>query len=335
MNRAALLITLAFVAGPAHAQEPAAATTTWAERLGFPKGKTVLLLHADDIGMCSEANEAAKRYLSKGEIQSAAAMVPCPWFDEFAAWAKDRPDLDIGLHLTLTSEWKHYRWPPVAPKAEVPGLVDKSGYMPRTVLEVALGAKPAEIERELRAQIEHSLARGLKPGHLDTHMGALYATAAFTSVYLKVAREYGIPAMVIEMTPQRIADFRKQGYPLDLALLDVVNAYPGPKLDNFMAVKGGKSYEEVRATFLDTVRGLEPGITEMIFHPSDATEGLKKITNSWQARGWDARLFSDPVVKRTLQELGVLFTDWKDMARRFEKSAPAEAPAAAKPGRFF
>lgn len=81
---------------------------TWAERLGYPPGKRVLILHADDIGMCFEANEAAKRYLSAGDIQSAAAMAPCPWFDEFAAWYREHPDVDVGLHLALTSEWRYY-----------------------------------------------------------------------------------------------------------------------------------------------------------------------------------------------------------------------------------
>jgi predicted glycoside hydrolase/deacetylase ChbG (UPF0249 family) len=315
---------------PANAQP----TKTWGERLGYPKGKRVVMFHADDVGMCSEANQSVKETLPKGQIQSAAAMVPCPWFDEFAAWAKARPELDVGLHLTLTSEWKHYRWTPILPKSDVPGLYDADGYLPRTVLEVVLKSNGQQVEAEVRAQVERSLARGLRPGHLDTHMGTLYAHGPFTVAYLKVAQEFGIPAMVIELTPKRIAEFRKLGYPLAPAILKAVDDYPGPKLDNFLTLKGGETYEETREKLFAMVRGLEAGITEMIFHPSVKTKGLRAITNRWEQRTWEHRLFTDPKVQEFLASEGLLFTNWKEMMRR-HKAAGAEKPAPATGPRRF
>src|SRR5687767_601012 len=89
------------------------APITWAEKLGFPKGKKVIMLHADDIGMCQEANIAAIDYLKSDKIQSAAVMMPCEYAGDMIEWAKKNPNEDIGLHLTLTSEWKTYRWGPV------------------------------------------------------------------------------------------------------------------------------------------------------------------------------------------------------------------------------
>src|SRR5262245_25519891 len=89
-------------------------TKTWAERLGWPAGKRVVIFHADDVGMCYEANLAVQEALTRGDYRSAAAMVPCPWFNEMAGWCIAHPGYDVGLHLTLTSEWKVYRWGPVA-----------------------------------------------------------------------------------------------------------------------------------------------------------------------------------------------------------------------------
>jgi len=311
----------------APAQDAPSAHRTWAERLGYPAGKRVIILHCDDIGMCYEANQAAKRYLEKKEVQSAAAMVPCPWFNEFAGWYKEHPEHDVGLHLTLTSEWRHYRWGPVAPRSEVPGLVDPDGYLWRSVLEVATHASGAEVEKEIRAQVERALSRGIRPSHLDTHMGTLYARLDYTRAYLKVAEEYGIPAMVIELTPEVFESFKKQGYPLTEETLKLSAAYRLPKLDAFHSAPEGKTYEEKREKLFALVRTLKPGITEIIFHPSVETEGLQKITGSWQQRSWEAKLFSDPEVKTFFEKEALVFTNWKEMMARHGKT---EAPPAEK-----
>ena len=96
---------------------------TWAERLGYPPGRRVLIVHADDVGMCYEANEATQQYLESGRIQSASVMVPCPWFPAFAKWYAEHPEHDVGLHLTLTSEWRIYRWGPVSNARDVPAAM--------------------------------------------------------------------------------------------------------------------------------------------------------------------------------------------------------------------
>ena len=291
---------------------------TWGEKLGFPAGKRVLILHADDIGMCYEANEAAKQYLPKGDIQSAAMMVPCPWFNEIANWYKEHPEHDMGLHLAMNSEWKWYRWGPVA-GAAVPGMVDADGYLYDDVRKTALKAKPEEIEKEIRAQIERALSRGIKPSHIDTHMGCLYARPDYTAVYCKLAEEYRIPAMVIEPTPEVTEKFRKQGYPQSKQLEELLKNYKLPKLDDFGSICEAKTYEAKKELFYQQIRDLRPGITELIFHPSILTEGMKHITGTWQQRAWEAQMFSDPEVKQFLEREGILFTNWKDMMKRFEE----------------
>jgi predicted glycoside hydrolase/deacetylase ChbG (UPF0249 family) len=292
---------------------------TWAQRLGWPADVRVLILHADDIGMCYEANESAKSYLENDQIQSAALMVPCPWYNEMAAWYKDHPDYDLGLHLALTSEWKWYRWGPVAAATKVPGLIDKEGYLFRSVIGVAMSASPEEVETELRAQIDKALKVGPRPGHIDTHMGTLFARPDYTQVYLKLAEEYRIPAMAIEMTPETTEKFVKQGYPMSDEMVNVLANYKLPKLDDFHAAPEGKTYEEKKENFYALVQSMKPGLHEMIFHPSVESEGLRKITGSWQQRVWEAKMFADPSVQRFLEGQGVQFTNWKEIMRRFDE----------------
>ena len=294
---------------------------TWAERLGYPSGKRVVILHADDIGMCYEANQSAQRALSRGEYRSASAMAPCPWFNEMAAWCVAHSQYDVGLHLALTSEWRFYRWGPVAPREKVPGLVDPRGYLFPDVLSVARSAKADEVAAEIRAQLGRARQLGMEPSHLDTHMGTLYARPDFTRAYLKLAMDEGIPAMVIEMTPRTIAKFRAQGYPMTAETTKVLAAYTLPKLDDFHSVAAGKTYEEKRSKLIEQFRLFPPGLHEIIYHPSVETEGLKKITNSWQQRVWEDRLFADPVVQQSMRDNDMIVTDWKEVMKRFKKGA--------------
>ncbi len=294
--------------------------STWAERLGYPAGKKVIMLHADDAGMCEEANIATINYLKAGHIQSAAAMPPCPKFEEMIDWAKANPQVDVGLHLALTSEWKTYRWPSVSPVEEVPGLIDPDGKLWHEVPDVVRHASPGEVAKEVRAQIEKSIALGYRPDHIDTHMGTLYGSPEFAMEYLKIAMEYGIPANAIDMSNKEVVDgFRKQGYPITDELIQFESSYTLPKLDNFTSAPNAKTYEEKVQAFKDLIKSLRPGMTEIIFHPSVETEQLKTITNSWQQRVWEAKMFSDPDLIQFFEDEGIIFTNWKEIMKRFNE----------------
>ncbi|MEM9718492.1 MAG: polysaccharide deacetylase family protein [Bacteroidota bacterium] len=296
------------------------AQPTWAERLGYPKDKVVLILHADDIGMCKEANISAQQYLKGGHIQSAAVMMPCEYAEEMMEWTKENPQHDIGVHLTLTSEWKTWRWAGISPSDSIPGLLDSEGKLWRKVIQVAMNASADEVETEIRAQVEKALSLGYSPSHMDTHMGTLYANAKYTQAYLKVAEEYQIPAMVLDMNnPAIVEGFKAQGYPIDKEMIGYVNAYTLPKLDYFSSAPNGDSYEDKCLKFRELISSLQPGLTEIIFHPSVETENLKKITNSWQQRVWEAQMFADPEMKKFLQEKGIIFTNWIEIMERHKE----------------
>src|SRR3979490_2844518 len=168
-------------------------STSLAERLGYPRESRLLIVHADDVGVTHSVNAATIKALHTGLVNSASIMVPCPWFPEIADYAKSHPDLDFGLHLTLTSERVYYRWGPVASKDKVPSLVDENGYFHHD-WKPTTRINPKEVDLELRAQIDRAYAMGLRPTHLDSHQYRLYENGkGLMEVILGLAHEYKLP----------------------------------------------------------------------------------------------------------------------------------------------
>ncbi len=163
-------------------------TKTVAERLGYPADSRLLVIHADDFGMSHSVNQATMQALEKHWVTSASIMVPCPWFTEVAEWAKSHHDADLGIHLTLNSEWNSYRWPGLTTS---PGssLLDAQGYLPFTTSEVLHNAKAADVQTEARAQVERARQAGITPSHLDTHMGTIVSSPQFFATYIGLGRQ--------------------------------------------------------------------------------------------------------------------------------------------------
>jgi chitin disaccharide deacetylase len=180
MRRAVAVATFLLVMGA----RGRAQSKTVAERLGYPPDAKLLIVHADDLAVAHSADAASFDALDKNAVTSASVMVLCSWLNEVAAYAKDHARADLGLHLTLTSEWKLYRWGPVESKDKVPSLLDFSGFLWPETAPVAQNIKPEEAEREIRAQVERAVAAGIRPTHLDSHMGVLFARPNLFAVYV-------------------------------------------------------------------------------------------------------------------------------------------------------
>lgn len=274
-----------------------------------------LILHGDDFGMSHSANRATIELLETNSISSASIMMPCSWVLEAAEYARTHPQKDIGLHLTLTSEWKSYRWGTVAPRDQVKGLLDPQGYMWRSVQEVATHASAAEVETELRAQIDKAKALGIRFTHLDTHMGTLYARPDYFQVFEKLGKEYGVPILRVKPSDeaQRAAPAATIKY-----LLDNEQRFQAEKvfrLDSLLPdpTRGTKTLDERRAAYHKAIQALKPGVHMLIIHASFFDDEMKGITGSAQARDWDYRTFinSQPFFKTA----NVQLVGWQDVAK--------------------
>jgi predicted glycoside hydrolase/deacetylase ChbG (UPF0249 family) len=166
------------------------------QKLGYPPGSRLLLIHGDDFGVAHSVDMATEEALEKGWITSASMMVPCPWFPEAAKFAREHPELDLGLHLTLTSEWMFYRWGPVSSQP-IPSLRTKDGYLPPTEDEAAAQDAPADVARELSAQIEMAREAGVKFTHFDSHMGTLFQTPQLFSLYQEAGHDNHVPTFIV------------------------------------------------------------------------------------------------------------------------------------------
>src|SRR5579863_4996997 len=186
------LLVLFPLAFSAFAQE----APTFAERLGWQKTDRVVILHMDDAGMSFDSDAGIERVLEHGAARSLSVMMPCPWVPQIAAYLRAHPGTDAGLHLTLTSEWRDYRWSPLAGVLAVPGLVDPQGAFWSNVKDVVAHASPEEVDREIRAQLARAETMGFHPTHLDSHMGTLFESEAFLAKYIQLGIEKHIPVML-------------------------------------------------------------------------------------------------------------------------------------------
>ncbi len=297
---------------------------TFAERLGWKAADVVVILHVDDVGMSHPSNRGAIDATESGVATSFATMMPCPWVSEISQYLKAHPTADNGLHLTLTSEWKLYRWGPVAGKAAVPGLVDREGCLWPSVEEVATHASADEVEKELRAQLDRARVIGLPITHLDSHMGTLFARPDYFERFAVIGIEAKIPILVIGGSMAHLeADELAASRQLMPWVKKVWNAGL-PVLDDLVTGFTRFPAEEKPARLSALLRDLQPGVTEILFHASEPSPEFPLITGSHAARGADLRTLKDPGVRQTIQERGIILTTWRELMERRQKAQPME-----------
>jgi chitin disaccharide deacetylase len=270
-----------------------------------------LIIHADDAGMSHSANRATIDAMEKGIVSSASILVPPAWFPEFAEYARQNPEKDYGIHLTLTCEWERYRWGPVAPQEKVPSLIDEQGYLWDNVELVARNVKAEEAAIELRAQIDRARQFGVPLTHLDTHMGALFSRPDLLEVYVNLGIDYDLPVLFIRHVTPPIA----QAFPVvagrAAAMIERLDAAKLPILDGIGQFYDGDSFDERRKTYIDFLRDLPPGVTELIIHCGYDNEELRAITDSAARRDADRQIFSDAATAELVKNLDIEVITWK------------------------
>jgi predicted glycoside hydrolase/deacetylase ChbG (UPF0249 family) len=269
------------------------------KKLGLSPKERVAIIHVDDIGMCQAGVDAHADLFEFGLISSGAVMVPCPWFLAAAEFARGHPQVDLGVHLTLNSEWDTYRWGPVSTRDPGTGLLDEQGFFHRQSAQTQALADPTAVAQELEAQMQRALAAGIVPTHADTHMGTV-AHVRFMQTYIALALKYKVPPMMLRLDEE---GWRR-----------LATEHTGPALDDAavgQAVQMVRSLEEMGVPLLDAISALQldadpgsrldqakraldalrPGITHFIIHAAKDTPELRAITPDWRCRVADYQTF--------------------------------------------
>jgi predicted glycoside hydrolase/deacetylase ChbG (UPF0249 family) len=284
------------------------------KKLGYSKTDRVVIIHTDDIGMCQASISAFKDLWEFGLVSSGATMVPCPWFLEVAKFCKENPEVDMGVHVTLTSEWETYRWGPLSTRDVESGLLDSEGCFYHTSADAQQNGKSESVYKEIKAQIDRALTNGINPTHMDTHMGTV-ASIKFVPLYLQLARAYNLPPMLLRLEKEgwmelgldeetanfaikMVNELEESGIPLldRIATLDL-NEAPNPK-DRIEYAK-------------KVLGGLQPGITHFIIHPSKDTPELRAITPDYACRVADYITFSNEELRDFVEASGLNVIGYK------------------------
>ena len=301
-NKSRLLVLLLLVSIQTTAQQ------TIQERLGYPKNTKLLILHADDLGVSHSEDAASINLLEKGLISSGSIQVPCPWFSEIATYAVAHPNADLGIHLTLTSEWKHYKWDGIAGKDKTASLLNSSGFFYDDLDSLGKMAKLAEVETELRAQIEKAIQAGIHPTHLDAHMGCCFFNKEFLKIYLKLAHEYKLPCLL------NVQAF-KLVYQVDIGDLlsdkDILT-------DNvFMAFPPGEINQRA-AYYTQVLNQLQAGLNCILLHAAFEDDEMNAITKdhadygaAWRQADYD--FFAGDACKKLLADNNIHLVTWKEI----------------------
>lgn len=322
---------------------------TYAEKLGYPRGSKVVIFHVDDAGMSFESNQGTFQAMQEGVATSCSVMMPCPWAGTFLRISKETPGMDIGLHLVLTSEWKTYRWEPLAGSTLVPGLLDREGSFWPSVEEVVAHASAQEVYLELKAQVDRALQNGIVPTHLDSHMGTLFASPEFLETYLRVGFEYQIPIMfpggnnklITESFQQPVIEqLKKEGNykeGMELPTPDILLQTQAmgekiwnsgfPVLDDLHKDSGDwkpekKPFTQTELTqhkimkFKETLERMEPGLAMIIVHCSENTENFRRFSGSGSSRQADLEAMLSPELKAYIEEEGIILTTWREVMER-------------------
>ncbi len=275
------------------------------ERLGFAPDAKVLIINADDFGMNQAGTEATIDAMRSGGVTSATIMVPCPWFPKVVEFARENPQANLGIHTTLTSEWKKYKWGPVLGPSAAPSLVDEMGYFYPDVREVYAHAKLEEVEAEVRAQIDKALKAGIDVTHIDSHMGTLQYDPKYHEVYLKIARDYNLPCrlagrdLMRQFKAEHILDMAKE-----MGVLGPEHLFMGDP----------DSVEETEAFWLARLKEVKPGIvSEIYIHPAYITPEMQDTTASHRQRTADSDFFKKPSTLEAIRAEGIELISYREL----------------------
>jgi predicted glycoside hydrolase/deacetylase ChbG (UPF0249 family) len=276
------------------------------KKLGLNDTDRAVILHVDDVGMCQATLSAFDDLMDFGLISSAAVMVPCPWFPQTAEYCRKHPEVDMGVHLTLNSEWDGFRWGPISTRDKVSGLMDNEGYFYRRQPPVHQHADPTAVKAELKLQIDRALAAGVDATHIDSHMGTI-AHEKFIPGYVELAQEYRLPPTILFRGDK--VGFRARGLDDKLSTMaaelnQMMEGMGVPLLDHEVGLPLDKPADRVgRAKHI--LENLPVGITHFYNHAAQDTPELRAIAPDWESRVADYQAFLSTELRDFIRNSGI------------------------------
>ena len=258
-------------------------------KLGLEDDARLLIITSIGLGCSHSMNQGVYRSLRQGLATSATLLMPCPWARDAAVQFSDE---DLGLSLTLNSEFDNFRWGPIT---YAPSLLDGDGGFPRTITDVWDHADLEETRRECKAQIDRAILWGFDITHLGTHLDSMTLRPEFFDIYLELACDYKLPIRL-----PSASDITKIGFPIK----SLAEAQGILSPDNVLRLPEGTAKRA--QSFEQILESLPPGVTELQLQPAEDSQELRAITPNWPLRVEDLQLATDnEEVKTRIEKLGV------------------------------
>ncbi len=276
------------------------------KKLGYQDDDRLVIIHADDIGMCQASVAAYADLIDVGLISSAATMVPCSWFPATASYCREHPAVDMGVHLTLTCEWDSYRWGPISTRDKTSGLMDDEGCFFRSTPDAQQHGDGSAVQVEINAQIKRALDAGIDVTHIDTHMGTVYHPK-YLPFYVQAAVEHRLPLFFGRWDEAQLSAHgidEETIAPITSAVA-ALESQGVPLLDSYCMTSLDDSIDDRLDHVKQLFRELPSGVTHYIIHPSKDTPELRAIAPDWRARVADYEAFMNDELHAFIRDEGI------------------------------
>lgn len=295
------------------------------ERMGYRSTDRLLIVNADDYGMCRTYNSTIQGLLQDGVISSTSLMVPCPWAKDAADFSKKHPEFDVGIHLTFTSEWADYRWGPVTRDQDVSSLRTADGWLHADCTTFEKHADLKQVRIEIFNQIERAITWGVNPTHLDIHMYSLLGLASgrdFLEPVFDACVNFGLPLRLprswgtrLGFTEAQAGLMQRRIQEAEARHIALIDDQQG--LD--FGLRDGETYADTVEEMSAQLRALKPGISEILLHAGDASEELRSIMpHDFRKRDMEAHLFLDDRIRQLLAKENLQLLRWR-MLRDYQR----------------
>ena len=277
------------------------------QTLGFESTDKLLIIHADDLGLCESVNSATFESFKNGSISSASVMMTTDEVNEVASFTNNNQNYDIGIHLTVTSEWKLHKWGGVLNNEDISSILNKKNHFYWNKRKFTKNGKLNEIRKELQAQIDLGKSMGFNPSHIDSHEGALFFDPDIFKLYLDLAKENNLLAFVpIQASVHFDQSFKKPKHAVII--------------DQFHMLPEGTNVDEIKDYYFNVVENLKPGLSQIIVHLGKDEEELREITIDhpnfdYRWRQLDFDVFNSRDFKDHLEKHSIKVINWEDLKK--------------------